>query len=212
MKRHRWIEWISIFFSILLSLFLFCFLFVNLELGMVFSVLPTVLFYLGLTFLLRPEERIGKIRISTLPQGELLHEKLDEAGQDYARMKEVVGKIMDPELTKKCRELLNIAESVLRYLTENPEKISAARKYIDYYQETAANVLEQYVKLQNTQFGTQKARLLENTRETVQVLYQAFQIQFEKLTQNELIDMEADMNLLRQTLEEEGYGITDREK
>ena len=33
----------------------------------------------------------------------------------------------------------------------------------------------------------------------------AFSLQFEKLMQNELMDMEADLNLLKQTLRSEGY-------
>ncbi len=204
MKRHGWTEWISVFLSVLLALLLFVFLFIKLELGLLASVLSALVSYVALTFLLKPEERIGRVRVSSLRHGELLHEKLNEAGADYARMEKAVEKMMDPELMRKGKELLELAERILKYLTENPDKISAARKYIDYYQETAANVLEQYVKLQNTQFGSQKTRLLENTRETMEILNQAFQIQFEKLTQNELIDMEADMNLLRQTLQEEG--------
>ena len=212
MKRHGWTEWISILFAVLLSLLFFGFLFTVLGLGIMFSVLPSVVCYLGLTFLLKPEERIGKVKVSSLRQGEMLHEKLDEAGEDYVRMKKAVGKIMDSDLSKEGKKLLDTAQKVLKYLTENPEKISAARKYIDYYQETAANILEQYVKLQDTQFGEQKARLLENTRETMGILDKAFQIQFEKLTQNELIDLEADMNLLKQMLQEEGYRELNREK
>ena len=44
------------------------------------------------------------------------------------------------------------------------------------------------------------------------MLKDAFALQFEKLMQNELMDMDADLNLLKQTLRAEGYEIKDRER
>ena len=48
-------------------------------------------------------------------------------------------------------------------------------------------------------------KVLKSTRESISTLKAAFDLQFEKLMQNELMDMEADLNLLRQTLRSEGY-------
>ncbi len=66
--------------------------------------------------------------------------------------------------------------------------------------------MEHYVTLQSTP-------LLENERqkayttalEAVQILYDAFCLQSEKLMQNEILDMESDLNLLKQTLQSENY-------
>ena len=89
---------------------------------------------------------------------------------------------------------------------DNPEKIPAARRYIDYYQETAANVLEHYAELKSTGLSTvETEKVLKSTRESISTLKAAFDLQFEKLMQNELMDMEADLNLLKQTLRSEGY-------
>ena len=52
---------------------------------------------------------------------------------------------------------------------------------------------------------SESERILSGTRETVSTLKQAFQMQFEKLMQDELMDMEADLKLLKQTLRSEGY-------
>ena len=115
-------------------------------------------------------------------------------------------RIREAPLRDACAELLDLAKSILKYLTDNPEKIPAARRYIDYYQETAANVLEHYVELRETGLSTQETeRIFRNTRESIDTLKSAFSLQFEKLMQNELMDMEADLNLLKQTLRSEGY-------
>lgn len=163
--------------------------------------------------LLQPEKKIGKIRISSLKNGEMLHEKLGEAGEDYDRLCRAVDRIADPSLRSAGQELERIAGNIRDYLVQNPKKIPAARRYIDYYQETAANILEHYVQLQDTQLSTVETReLAKKTSETVSVLKDAFALQFEKLMQNELMDMDADLNLLKQDAAAEGYEIKDRER
>ena len=123
------------------------------------------------------------------------------------------GKILDPVLKQDAQTLLATAGSILKFLTDNPKKIPSARRYIDYYQETAANVLENYVELQDSRLATKEAqRILQNTKEAVATLKEAFQMQFEKLLQNELMDMEADLNLLKQTLRSEGYIETGKQR
>ena len=92
-------------------------------------------------------------------------------------------------MRERCAGLLRTAESILKYLEENPQKVTAARRYIDYYQETAANVLENYTELQKTGLNTAEVRRLKkSTEETVEVLQEAFSLQFEKLMQDELME------------------------
>ena len=108
--------------------------------------------------------------------------------------------------------MIAVAENILKYLTDNPEKIPSARRYIDYYQETAASVLENYVELQDARLLTDESeKIFQNTAEAVVTLKDAFQMQFQKLMQNELMDMEADLNLLKQTLRSEGYEVRRKE-
>ena len=162
--------------------------------------------YAGFTLLLRPVKKIGRIDVEKIGNGEILHERLAEAGSDYRRMQKAAGRIQEEKLRKAAAELVETAGNILKYLTDNPEKIPSARRYIDYYQETAANVLENYVELQDSRIATSEAeKIFQNTDEAVATLKDAFQMQFGKLMQNELMDMEADLNLLKQTLRSEGY-------
>lgn len=167
---------------------------------------PAAAAYIAFSLILRPVARIGKVEVESLANGEFLNERLTEAGSDYARMQKAVQQIREQPLMDECRNLMETASGILKYLTDNPEKIPAARRYIDYYQETAANVLEHYVELKKTGLSTRETeKVLRNTRESIATLKSAFDLQFEKLMQNELMDMEADLNLLKQTLKSEGY-------
>ena len=109
----------------------------------------SVAIYIAFSLMLKPVDRIGSVEISTLNNGEMLHERLKEAGSDYNRMKKAALKVRDAGLQKQCNELLIIAQSILKYLTDHPEKITSARRYIDYYQETAANLIEHYAVFQD---------------------------------------------------------------
>ena len=74
-------------------------------------------------------------------------------------------------------------------------------------------MLEHYTELKGSGLSTSESeRILSGTRETVSTLKQAFQMQFEKLMQDELMDMEADLKLLKQTLRSEGYREPEKKK
>ena len=58
----------------------------------------------------------------------------------------------------------------------------------------------------NTGLSTvETEKIIRSTRESISTRKAAFDLQFEKLMQNELIDMEADLKLLKNTLKSEGY-------
>lgn len=192
--------------AVSLTLLLFSVLLFGLKWNLLLCMLLAIVFYIAMTLLLEPERRIGRVKLSALNNGEMLHEKLGEAGEDYERIRRAGMEIRDDGLSKKVIRLQDTAHSILCYLTENPNKISSAHRYIDYYQETAANVLENYVMFQKAGLDTKEAeQVKKNTLEAVDTLNAAFCMQFEKLMQNELMDMEADLNLLKQTLYSEGY-------
>ncbi|WP_072524531.1 5-bromo-4-chloroindolyl phosphate hydrolysis family protein [Clostridium sp. Marseille-P3244] len=206
MKPDKWKELVSLVLSFLLALALFLILLLFLHWNLILCMVPAAAAYIAFSLILRPVARIGKVEVESLANGEFLNERLTEAGSDYARMQKAVQQIREQPLLDECRNLMETASGILKYLTDNPEKIPAARRYIDYYQETAANVLEHYVELKKTGLSTRETeKVLRNTRESIATLKSAFDLQFEKLMQNELMDMEADLNLLKQTLKSEGY-------
>lgn len=212
MKQNKMIELLSILVSLILALGAFLILFVLLKWELILCMALSAVIYLAVTFLLKPIKKIGKVDVNSLSNGEALCEKLGEAKEDYERMKKAAAEIHDGTLQKQCRELVKIAGSILKYLTDNPQKISAARRYIDYYQETAANALEHYLKLQDMYRSRKEMETtLSNMQETIKILRTAFEAQLEKLMQNEMMDMEADLNLLKQTLRFEGYDIKEKE-
>ncbi len=181
MKCGKGKETFSIIVSVILALGLFLFLLAGLGWNLILCMVLGVAAYAAFTLILRPVKKIGKVDAESLDNGEYLSDRLAEAAGDYSRMRKAVEKIREESLKAECGGLLRLAENILKYLTDNPEKIPGARRYIDYYQETAANVLENYVELKETGLSTKETeKVLKNTRESVSTLTAAFKMQFEK--------------------------------
>ena len=168
------------------------------------AVLAVALFA-ALTLLLRPEKKIGRIEVSSVVGGEELYQKLEEAREDLDSIGRLMEQVEDETIRAQSRQLHETAASILTYLEKHPEKIKLARRFIDYYQDTASSLLAKYVELEDSGLNTaDAASLREKTGQALISLNQAFAGQFQRLMSNELMDMDAEIRLLEQTIKMEG--------
>ena len=113
--------------------------------------------------------------------------------------------VEDETIRAQSRQLHETAASILTYLEKHPDKIKLARRFIDYYQDTASSLLAKYVELEDSGLNTaDAASLREKTGQALISLNQAFAGQFQRLMSNELMDMDAEIRLLEQTIKMEG--------
>lgn len=160
--------------------------------------------FVSISLIAKPRNRIGKICVENIINGEELHRRLEEAMEDFASIENSFKKIEDESVKEQVKSLKATAEKIIAYLEEHPEKITQARQFIDYYQEAASSLLSKYVELQNSQIGTKEvSRLKENTSHALEKLNFAFEMQFQRLMKNEMLDMDAEIRLLDQTIKME---------
>lgn len=160
--------------------------------------------FVSISLIAKPRNRIGKICVENIINGEELHRRLEEAMEDFASIENSFKKIEDESVKEQVKSLKATAEKIIAYLEEHPGKITQARQFIDYYQDTASSLLSKYVELQNSQIGTQEVlRLKENTSHALEKLNFAFEMQFQRLMKNEMLDMDAEIRLLDQTIKME---------
>ena len=137
--------------------------------------------------------------------GEELEEELREAREDFASMGQSMAAIEDLELKRESQRLNKTAGNMIHFLEKNPEKIMSARRFIDYYQDTASKLLKKYVELQDTGLKTEDVtRLKVRTKQAPLTLNRAFEGPFEKLLENQLMDMAAETRRLKQTMKVAG--------
>lgn len=160
--------------------------------------------YAGLYLMTKPRRRIGGIDIEFIENGEELEQKLIEAKNDCESIQKSIVKIGDLQVRNEAERLSETSRAIIEYLENNPSKIRQARQFIDYYQDTASKLLSKYIGLQDANIETEEIiRLKKDTRSALATLNKAFGGQFEKLMRGELTDMQAEIELLEQTVKME---------
>lgn len=191
--------------SSLLASAVFLVLFLLFRWNLIVCILLCVGIYFGLFLLLKPSRRIAGIDVESLPGGEEIQKLLDDAQADLADIDKAVKEIKAPSVRQDAQALCATGARILAYLEENPDKIKLARRFFTYYLDTAAKLLTRYVDFQETELHSGEiAGILQKTAEALPVLNSAFEKQFTHLMQGELLDIEADLELLKSTLKMEG--------
>ena len=183
----------------------FLLLFLVLHWNLLVCILLAVGVYFGLFLFLKPSRKIAGIDVETMEGGEELKKLLDDAKIDLADMARAIREIQYPAVQKDAGTLHQTGQGILNYLQENPDKIKLARRFFTYYLDTAARLLNRYVEFQNTGLRSgEVTEILVRTGEALPVLNRAFERQFTRLMEGELMDVEADIELLKSTLKMEG--------
>lgn len=186
------------------SLF-FLLLFLGLGWSFPVSLLFAVLLFAAVWLITKPERKGKNAGWQPVDQEKELLRSMKEARKDFESIRRSMGRIRDGQLRQQTEEMCRVAGNVLAYLEKHPEKIPAARRFIDYYQDTASALLAKYVELESSGLTEgQTQGLTENMKRAAAALTEAFQKQLGKMVENEVTDMEADVAVLEQVMRMEG--------
>lgn len=198
-------EMVTALISALISCAVFLLLFLAADWNLAAAALLCILLYFGLGLILKPRKKIGGIDVEKIQGGEELQKLLEEARKDLKQISRAAREITNIKAKEDAEALEAGGRRILSYLEENPEKISMARRFFTYYLDTAAGLLERYTQLQETGLRTPEVtEALRKTAGTFPVLNEVFEKQFTRLMEGELMDVEAEISLLENTLKMEG--------
>ncbi len=196
---------IAAMLSTALSCAAFLFLFLFLHWNPAVAAVLSVLLYFAFGLLLKPRKKLGGIDIEKIQGGEELQRLLNEARKDLKQIGKAARAITNIKAREDAEALESCGKRILAYLQENPEKISMARRFFTYYLDTAAGLLERYIQMQETGLRTPEiSEAMMKTARTLPVLNEVFDRQFTRFMEGELMDVDAEISLLKNTLEMEG--------
>ena len=182
------------------AFFLFCFF--ALEWDFFLCALLSIGLFAGIFLLARPS---AKVRSRLEEEERSAREKLRDARKDLAGIRACAQSIRDPELSGKAQRLARTADGILDYLEKHPDHVEGARRFLEYYQVNAAALLNRYVALQQEEMKTEEdGHLKQSACRAVDALTQAFEKQYRNLLQNELMDMDAEIQVIEQMIKMEG--------
>ena len=186
------------------SLF-FLLLFLGLGWSFPVSLLFAVLLFAAVWLITKPQRKGKNAGWQPDDQEKELLRSMKEARKDFESIRRSMGRIRDGQLRQQTEEMCRAAGNVLAYLEKHPEKIPAARRFIDYYQDTASTLLARYVELESAGLSESQTQVLtESMKRAAAALTDAFQKQLGKMVENEVTDMETDVAVLEQMMRMEG--------
>lgn len=203
-------------FRPLLSLFLAveCFIVLRIFIHSTLLVLP-ISIVLFLVFLILTQRRslpggtkLKKIDMSQVDdKGEAL-KMLRENGEKMRKIKMSIPKIHDTAVRNKVDEIYRLGERIFSILEQNPAQISTVRRFFTYYLDTAIKFIDQYLYFKKTSKDVRSISLQETTAKiasSLDLIIESFQTQIDKLVQNDVMNIEADISVLETMIESEKY-------
>ncbi|MBR1729401.1 MAG: 5-bromo-4-chloroindolyl phosphate hydrolysis family protein [Selenomonadaceae bacterium] len=138
-------------------------------------------------------------------KAQLLCESFDKAVSDYRYLQSMQGKLGDKEINKHLQRMQHTAKNLILHLEKYPERIPTAFKFIDYYQDRAVKIVQQYQEFEETELTTEKVRdLKDRMKSTLAALDEAYNEQFEKVLNEQMISVDAELKVMEQQLDAEG--------
>lgn len=131
---------------------------------------------------------------------------IDEANKDLENIMDIVENGKDSEIQYQASKLYEKSLQILDYLQEHPEKISRSSRFLTYYLDTASNICEKYSELSKRNIvneDTKKAT--ENAKRAMILLEKAFDNEFMKLMEDDIIDLETDVKVLENSMKWDNY-------
>jgi 5-bromo-4-chloroindolyl phosphate hydrolysis protein len=131
-----------------------------------------------------------------------------EAGEKrHAEMKALARRIRKPSVLARIKEIDVAVEKILGVIRKDPSKLRPARQFLDYYLDATIKILTKYVDIssQDLKDATIQASLarVEGMLGTIK---DAFDAQLAKLLTDDVMDLDAALETLKQTIEMEGLG------
>ncbi|HHU02232.1 MAG TPA: hypothetical protein GXZ91_03740 [Christensenellaceae bacterium] len=188
--------------AVIISLIAFYILSSVLKWNTLVAGLIAVVLYFAVFLLLKPVLRIGSTNVENIKGGETMHRMMSDAHEDIQSIYLAAQKINNKDIKQKAEKLHELGSRILKYLNDNPSSIPEARRFFTYYLDTGQNILNKYMRLETSNPGSAEIKeLSEKTSRGMDILYDAFTKQFSRLMRNELMDVEADIKMLEESLE-----------
>lgn len=152
-----------------------------------------------------PTRAVGRIKVDFAQFDAEKRRILQEASDHLREIDTVLRQVQSPDIRTRGRRVYETGNRIIEYVTKYPEKITIARRFFNYYLETASSILVKYLDIQKTRIQSAEiSQLGERTVQALEILESAFEKQFAKLMVDEIMDIESDIRLLETTLRMEG--------
>jgi len=126
---------------------------------------------------------------------------LEEGYKDIAAIETASSRIRNSEFRERLDRITILAERILAHIESDPRQLRRTRKFLNVYLDGVQQVTAGYAR---SHASGQTRELEDNFRRTLVSIEQVFTEQYQKLHESNLLDLDVQIEVLRNQLEREG--------
>lgn len=113
--------------------------------------------------------------------------------------------IQSNEVAAKIREFCKVGVDIFDYIKKNPAKINKIRQFTNYYLDATKKIIEQYVELSGRPGKTPEIeQAIQRVEGMLDLIKQTFDRQMANLLEDNLLDINTELTVLKNTMKMEG--------
>lgn len=128
-------------------------------------------------------------------------EALEQADSKIQAIESARSKIGNTELKDRLERIVEQSRRILKVIEDDPKDLRRARKFLITYLEGAQNVTEGYAR---THGYSDSSELEDNFRNVLVTIEEVFKEQYQKLLEDDLMDLDVQIEVLSTQLKREG--------
>lgn len=166
-----------------------------------FAMIASLGIFMVSWFLLSPRKKEEE---NSLVSSKLQEEILSMGKRNVQEMAVWVAQIKDPQVRAHAERILSLARKILKDVERDPKDIPLAKSFLNYHVQAVAKIMRQYVELTEKSSEESSVReTLHRVESSLQQIKLAFEQQYEKLLANDVLDLDAELKVLEQTIQME---------
>ena len=181
--------------------------------GSAFFAIP----YLALSLPLLPSALIGtgafvagELLLSSDEKNQIPTESvkktLESAKNESKDIYNMRNKIEDEDLKKYLISISTSANKIISTIEKEPKKIRKIANFFDYYLPVTLSIIKRYDEIENQNLSSQEMKeFISSTKLMLKSADEAFNKILERLYQNDMINIDADMKVFNSMLKADGY-------
>ncbi len=153
------------------------------------------------------EERLAAQRemLERDPVQRQLRQTVEEGNEYIRRIRDINGAIAESRISGKLERLENICGRIFGHIGEKPEKLPDIRRFMSYYLPTTLKLLERYREFHEQPLQGENITVAKTEIEgMLDDINRAFEKMFDRLFEEEALDVSTDISVLSTMLAQEG--------
>ncbi len=153
--------------------------------------------------LFQPSKEV-EVVIDGIP-AETLKTILEEHSSRAQYIRELCQRMVDEKVRRDSLRIYKFYQEILSDIKKDPKDLKTARSFLGYYPDAVIKILERYLDLQKR--PTSDPAIVNSLAKAEGMLKQiadAFEKQLTRLLQDDVMDLDTELELLRRTMQSEG--------